>query len=220
MDSPHAPEQVDEHVVDLTTTVASASDIEAVEALTELIDRPPLPVCLEALVMVSEMPLSTLELATIVEEPPDDVEAALQQLAQEYIGQGRGFELRRLGDGWRFYSAQSCSQVIAKYATDGRSSKLSQAALETLSVVAYKQPVSRARIGAIRGVSVDGVMRTLITRGLVEEVDTDPHTAAVLYGTTEFFLERMGLNSLDDLPPIADHLPDMSVLDEFVEPLA
>lgn len=182
--------------------------------------RPTLPAALEALLMVSDVPSSTLELATFVEEPPDDVEDALQVLSASYREQGRGFELRRLGDGWRYYSAAQCADVVTKFATDGRTAKLSQAALETMAVVAYKQPVSRARIGAIRGVNVDGVMRTLMTRGLVAEADIDPHTGAVLYTTTEYFLERLGLTSLDELPPIADHLPDMSVLDEFIEPLA
>jgi segregation and condensation protein B len=208
-------------VIDVTEGREQDADLaEAVgDDLADALPRPPLSAALEALLMVSDEPISTLELATFVEEPPDDVEEALQELAAGYLEQGRGFELRRLGDGWRYYSAAQCAEVVTKFATDGRTTKLTQAALETMAVVAYKQPVSRARIGAIRGVNVDGVMRTLITRGLVAEADIDAHTGAVLYGTTEYFLERLGLTSLDELPPIADHLPDMSVLDEFIEPL-
>ncbi|NQU37761.1 MAG: SMC-Scp complex subunit ScpB [Actinobacteria bacterium] len=209
-------------VVDVTEGRESSPDEVAYPPVEEAhaSPRPPLSAALEALLMVSDEPISTLELATFVQEPPDDVEDALQALAASYLEQGRGFELRRLGDGWRYYSAAACAEVVTRFATDGRTTKLTQAALETMAVVAYKQPVSRARIGAIRGVNVDGVMRTLMTRGLVAETDIDAHTGAVLYGTTEFFLERLGLNSLDELPPIADHLPDMSVLDEFIEPLA
>lgn len=173
---------------------------------------------LEALLMVSDQPMTIVDLATFLEVPADEVEEALISLAAEYQQQGRGFELRCIDSGWRFYSAAQCADVVAKFATDGRTARLTQASLETLAVVAYKQPISRARIGAIRGVNVDGVMRTLITRGLVTEVETDPATGAVLYGTTGFFLERMGVGSLDELPPIEDHLPDLSVLDEFIDP--
>lgn len=181
-------------------------------------DGPTLEAALEALLMVSDQPTAAVEFATLLSVPTDDVEAALTALAEQYVNDQRGFELRMVDGGWRYFSAGQCSEVIAKFATDGRSAKLTQAALETLAVVAYKQPVSRARIGAIRGVNVDGVMRTLMTRGLVCELDHDPATGAVLYGTTGFFLERMGLTSLNDLPPIEDHLPDLAVLDELVEP--
>ena len=181
-------------------------------------DGPSIESALEAILMVSDQPMTAVELATLLAVPTDDVESTLLKLAAEYVEALRGFELRMVDGGWRFFSAQHCAEVVAKFATDGRSAKLTQAALETLAVVAYKQPVSRARIGAIRGVNVDGVMRTLMTRGLVSEIETDPATGAVLYGTTGFFLERMGLASLADLPPIEDHLPDLAVLDELIEP--
>jgi segregation and condensation protein B len=181
-------------------------------------DGPTLAAALEALLMVSDQPTSAVEIATLLDVPTDDVEAALVSLSEQYLSERRGFELRTIDGGWRYFSARQCSEVISKYATDGRSAKLTQAALETLAVVAYKQPVSRARIGAIRGVNVDGVMRTLVTRGLVCELEHDPATGAVLYGTTGFFLERMGLTSLNDLPPIEDHLPDLAALDELIEP--
>ncbi len=179
---------------------------------------PGIPAALEALLMVSDQSMTAVDLATLLEVPTDAVESTLLELAKQYVADKRGFELRIVDGGWRFFSAQHCADVVARLATDGRSAKLTQAALETLAVVAYKQPVSRARIGAIRGVNVDGVMRTLMTRGLVTEIETDPTTGAVLYGTTGFFLERMGLSSLADLPAIEDHLPDLAVLDEFVEP--
>lgn len=196
-------------VVDVTDKTVAPSDVN---------DGPSLAAALEALLMVSDQPMTAVELATLLEVPTDDVESTLLELAKQYVAQQRGFELRIIDGGWRFFSAQHCADVVSRFATDGRSAKLTQAALETLAVVAYKQPVSRARIGAIRGVNVDGVMRTLLTRGLVSEIETDPSTGAVLYGTTGFFLERMGLSSLADLPPIEDHLPDLAVLDEFVEP--
>lgn len=197
-------------VVDVTEPATPQSD--------ELRVMPELSASLEALLMVSDQSMTAVELATLLEVPTEEVESALLELAKDYVAAGRGFELRIVDGGWRFFSAQHCAEVVARFATDGRSAKLTQAALETLAVVAYKQPVSRARIGAIRGVNVDGVMRTLMTRGLVTEIETDPATGAVLYGTTGFFLERMGLASLADLPPIEDHLPDLAVLDELVEP--
>lgn len=173
---------------------------------------------LEAILIISDQPTTHVELATALSLPADRVEKLLIELAAEYVNQGRGFELRCIDLGWRFYSAAACSELIAAYVKEGRTARLTQAALETLAVVAYRQPISRARIGAIRGVNVDGVMRTLVTRGLVCEMETDPSTGAVLYGTTQFFLERMGLDSIADLPSIVDHLPDLSVLDDFIEP--
>jgi segregation and condensation protein B len=172
---------------------------------------------IEALLMVADQPMSAIDLATFLEVPVELVNNLLEKLSAEYRVQGRGFDLRNIADGWRFYSAAECADVVSRFATDGRSAKISQASLETLAVVAYKQPVSRARISAIRGVSVDGVMRTLINRGLVVEVETEPVSGAGLYGTTVYFLERMGMKSLDELPPIEDHLPDLAVLDELIE---
>src|SRR5690606_21024637 len=113
---------------------------------------------------------------------------------------GHGFELRRVAGGWRYYTRESLAPAVERFVRDGQQSRLTQAALETMAVVAYRQPVSRARVSAIRGVNVDGVMRTLVTRGLVDEAGTDDETGAVLYRTTSYFLERMGLNSLDELP--------------------
>lgn len=193
-------------------------DEDAAPADEPFLPSVPLAQQLEALLMVTDQPMPAVDIATLLMQPLDTVEQALEALAAQYREQERGFDLRNVADGWRYYSAAHCAEVVTKYATDGRSAKLTQAALETLAVVAYKQPVSRARVGAIRAVNVDGVMRTLLTRGLVGEAATDPATGAVLYGTTPHFLERMGLRSIDELPPIEDHLPDMSVLDELVDP--
>jgi len=196
--------------------VTNVIDLSESAPVWEELD-PPVATQLEALLMVADQPLSELDLASIIGAPADVVADGLVALAGEYRDSGRGFDLRKVGEGWRYYSAPACSDVISRFATDGRSTKLTNAALETLAVVAYKQPVSRARVGAIRGVSVDAVMRTLMTRGLVAEIEIDPSTGAVLYGTTTFFLERLGISSLSELPPIEDHLPDIEVLDEFVD---
>lgn len=197
--------------VDVTETKLQTSD-EVVEECTA-----PLRAQIEALLMVTDQPMSIVQMANLTGFPIDVIADELESLATSYVNEERGFELRNIGQGWRFYSARSCAPVVAKYATDGQTARLTQASLETLAVVAYKQPVARARVGAIRGVNVDGVMRTLLTRGLIAEVETDPATGALLYGTTPFFLERMGITSILELPPVEDHLPDMSVVDDLME---
>ncbi len=176
---------------------------------------------LEALLMVADQPMETVTLATAVGYPVDEVELALAGLAVEYTEQERGFELRNVGGGWRYYTRDEYAAVVEGYVLEGQQARLTQAALETLAVVAYKQPVSRARVSAIRGVNVDGVMRTLLTRGLVEEVGQDRETGANLYGTTGYFLERIGVTSLDELPELAPYLPGMEDLeDELAEMVA
>ncbi len=173
---------------------------------------------LEAVLMVTDQPLDHLSLASAVGHPADDVLRALTELAEEYAEQGRGFDLRNVAGGWRFYTRDEYAPVVERFVLDGRQSRLTQAALETLAVVAYKQPVSRARVSAIRGVNVDGVMRTLLTRGLVEEAGHDGEHGSTLYRTTGYFLERIGVTSLDDLPELAPYLPDMDDLeDELAE---
>lgn len=127
----------------------------------------------------------------------------------------RGFELRKVGGGWRFYSRSEFAPVVQAFVLEGQTSRLSQAAMETLAVVAYRQPVSRARVSAIRGVNVDGVIRTLVARGLVAEVDRDPVSGALLYATTPYFLEKLGLDSLEELPQISPHLPGVDDLQGF-----
>jgi segregation and condensation protein B len=169
---------------------------------------------LEAVLMVADQPLDHLTLASAVGYPPAEVDSALQALAEEYATQGRGFDLRNVAGGWRFYTREEYAGAVERFVLDGQQARLTQAALETLAVVAYKQPVSRARVSAVRGVNVDGVMRTLVSRGLVEEAGQDSETTATLYRTTGYFLERIGVTSLDDLPALAPFLPEMADLDD------
>lgn len=169
---------------------------------------------LEAVLMVADQPLDHLTLASAVGHPPGEVAAALEALAGEYAAQDRGFDLRNVAGGWRYYTREEYADVVERFVRDGQQARLTQAALETLAVVAYKQPVSRARVSAVRGVSVDGVMRTLVSRGLVEEAGQDPETTAVLYRTTGYFLERIGVASLAELPDLAPFLPEMADLDD------
>jgi segregation and condensation protein B len=175
---------------------------------------------LEALLMVADQPLDPITLASAVGHPVDAVVAGLAGLAAEYDEQGRGFELRNVAGGWRYYSREEYAAVVEGFVLDGQQARLTQAALETLAVVAYKQPVSRGRVSAIRGVNVDGVIRTLITRGLVEEAGQDHATGAHLYRTTGYFLERIGVTSLDDLPELAPYLPDMDDLEDELAEMA
>ena len=170
---------------------------------------------LEAVLMVADQPLDHVTLASAVGYPPGEVSAALAALAEEYAEQGRGFDLRNVAGGWRYYTREDYAGVVEKFVLDGQQARLTQAALETLAVVAYKQPVSRARVSAIRGVNVDGVMRTLVARGLVEEAGHDAETTATLYRTTGYFLERIGVASLEELPELAPFLPEVGELDDL-----
>jgi segregation and condensation protein B len=169
----------------------------------------------EAVLMVIEEPIEDVALAAALQLPADQVRSLIAELAGEYDQAGRGFQLRRVAGGWRIFSRAEYAPVVERFVLDGQTAKLTQAALETLAIVAYRQPVSRARVGAVRGVNVDAVMRTLTTRGLVEEAGTDPETGAVLYRTTQYFLQRIGLTSLDELPALAPYLPEVDMLDEL-----
>ncbi len=171
----------------------------------------------EAVLMVVDEPVTTMALASVLEQPVADVEAALAELEAGYAEQHRGFTLRQVGGGWRMYSRHEYAPVVEKFVLDGQQARLTQASLETLAVIAYRQPVSRSRVAAVRGVNVDGVIRTLLTRGLIEEMGHDEESTAILYGTTSYFLERLGLQSLDDLPALAPYLPEVDVLDEIAE---
>lgn len=175
---------------------------------------------LEALLMLATEPVSAADLAEAVGEPEAAVDAALAELAAFYDSTGRGFELRHVGGGWRYYTREEHAELISTWLLEGQRGSLSQAALETLAVVAYLQPISRGRVSAVRGVNVDGVMRTLATRDLIEEVGRDPETGARLFATTGYFLERMGLSTLDELPPLAPHLPEASALEAELADLA
>src|SRR3954466_11305830 len=169
---------------------------------------------LEAVLLVVDEPVAEVVLAQVVERPTEEVGALLRELAAEYDADGRGFELRNLSGGWRLYTRAACAPFVERFVRDGQQARLTQAALETLAVVAYRQPVSRSRVAAIRGVNVDAVMRTLVSRGLVTEVGTEHESGAILYGTTPHFLERLGLAALDELPPLSEYLPDPYALDE------
>ena len=168
---------------------------------------------LEALLLLAAEPVTEFELAQAVGVPESVVAETLTELVAFYTETGRGFELRQVGGGWRYYTREEYADLITRSVVEGQQSRLSQAALETLAVVAYTQPISRARVSAVRGVNVDGVMRTLLARGLIEEAGHDPESGAVLFTTTSYFLERMGLNTLNDLPPLAPQLPEVEELE-------
>ena len=178
------------------------------------------PPSLEAVLMISDQALDDASLASAVGYPVEAVTAALHALADDYTEQGRGFELRNVGGGWRFYSREAYAAVVEAFVLEGQQARLTNAALETLAVVAYKQPVSRARVSAIRGVNVDGVMRTLISRGLVEEAGQDGETGANLFRTSTYFLERIGVTSIEDLPDLAPYLPDLDDLEDELAEMA
>lgn len=177
------------------------------EVVEDGLGAPDLRSALEALLLVADEPMTTSTLATHTRTPEDEVLATLKELSVEYTQQGRGFDLKEIAGGWRFWTRADCAGVVERFVLDGQHARLTQAALETLAVVAYRQPVTRSRISAIRGVNVDSVVRNLVARGLIEEVGHDHETGAHLYQTTTYFLERLGLKSLDELPPIAEHLP-------------
>ncbi|WP_120520516.1 SMC-Scp complex subunit ScpB [Arthrobacter celericrescens] len=216
------------------------SDYEdAVAGLAALGERPGgARAALEAVLMVIDQPATTEELAAGLGLGTAVVDELLAELQQDYNGYTvkapgtdaggspadagasrapRGFELRNVAGGWRIYSRPEFSDVVGKFVLDGQTARLTQAALETMAVIAYRQPVSRARVSAIRGVNVDSVVRTLVQRGLVEEAGTDPESGALLYRSTSYFLERMGIASLEELPPISPHLPGLEGIEEFFD---
>ncbi|EHR51677.1 segregation and condensation protein B [Saccharomonospora marina XMU15] len=170
---------------------------------------------LEALLLVVDSPASEESLAGALEQPVDRVTELLRTMAEDLRDRGSGIDLRRVGEGWRFFTRDTYAPFVEKLLLDGQRSKLTRAALETLAVIAYRQPVTRSRVAAVRGVNVDGVIRTLLARGLIEESGTDPETGGTLYVTTELFLERLGLSSLNDLPPIAPLLPEVDSIDDI-----
>jgi segregation and condensation protein B len=171
---------------------------------------------IEAVLMVAEAPVEAQLLAQLLEVPVAAVESLCQQLAEAYEAEGRGFSLVAVAGGWRFQSHPDLNPYVERFVLEGQSSRLSGAALETLAIVAYKQPVSRAQVAAIRGVNVDGVMRTLQQRGFIAETGKDPGPGqAVLFGTTALFLERVGLRSLEDLPPLADFVPGADIVEHL-----
>ena len=212
-----APEgDADETVGAGEATAADEAALVAMEReLPDVTEDSALESALEALLLVVDSPASEESLADALDQPVARVTEALRTLSARLTERGRGIDLRRVGEGWRFYTRDTYAPFIEKLLMDGQRSKLTRAALETLAVIAYRQPVTRSRVAAVRGVNVDGVIRTLLARGLIEETGTDPETGGTLYVTTELFLERLGLASLNDLPPIAPLLPEVDAIDDI-----
>ncbi|BBY52926.1 SMC-Scp complex subunit ScpB [Mycobacterium koreense] len=194
-------------------------DALGIDVATAELDDAELTAVLEALLLVVDTPVATESLATATEQPVDRVAGQLRVMAEELTARDSGIELREAGGGWRLYTRAAYAPYVERLLLDGARSKLTRAALETLAVVAYRQPVTRARVSAVRGVNCDAVMRTLLARGLITESGPDPDTAAATFATTELFLERLGLSSLSDLPDIAPLLPDVDSIDDLSESL-
>ncbi|USX52022.1 SMC-Scp complex subunit ScpB [Lentzea sp. HUAS12] len=218
LDEPEAPE-ADADTEDAATLEAqllAAAPEEEIEdsGLPDLSDDATFEAALESVLLVVDSPIAEDALSSALEQPVKRIKQALRRLSTRYTESGSGIDLRRAGDGWRFYTRDRYAPFVEKLLLDGQRAKLTRAALETLAVIAYRQPVTRARIAAVRGVNVDGVIRTLVARGLIEETGTDSDTGGILYRTTELFLERLGLSSLADLPPIAPLLPEVDAIDD------
>ncbi|MEI6252334.1 MAG: SMC-Scp complex subunit ScpB [Mycobacteriaceae bacterium] len=192
---------------------------ESAYVLADILDEDELARILEALLLVVDTPVSAEALGSASEQPVHNVTATLRRMADGYTARASGIDLREAGGGWRMYTRSRFAPYVERLLLDGARSKLTRAALETLAVVAYRQPVTRARVSAVRGVNVDAVIRSLVARGLITEAGTDPDTGATAFSTTELFLERLGLSSLAELPDIAPLLPDVDVIDDLSESL-
>lgn len=205
-----------EDAATLEAQLLAAAPEEAIEdsGLPDLSNEQEFDAALESVLLVVDSPIAEDQLSSALEQPVKRIKEALRRLSTRYTESGSGIDLRRAGDGWRFYTRDRYAPFVEKLLLDGQRAKLTRAALETLAVIAYRQPVTRARIAAVRGVNVDGVIRTLVARGLIEETGTDSDTGGILYRTTELFLERLGLSSLADLPPIAPLLPEVDAIDD------
>ncbi len=199
---------------DAPRTEPAAQTGSAEEAPAPLVTADDLAPAVEAILLVSDSPVPAASLAQVLGHPVDAVDAVLTSLAEGYTREGRGFELREVAGGWRYSTRAEHASAVEAFVLEGQQARLTQAALETLAVVAYRQPVSRGRVAAVRGVNVDGVMRTLLARGLVEEAGSDSQSKAVLYRTTSYFLERLGLRSLDELPALSPLLPELTDLED------
>jgi segregation and condensation protein B len=178
-----------------------------------LTDGDRLRAAIEAVLFVLDTPIELTALAAALERPVDDVSAAVDELSSQLDRRGSGIELCHVAGGVRLYTRPAYAPWVERFLMAGQRSRLSQAALETLAVVAYRQPVTRARVAAIRGVNVDGVVRTLLSRGLITEIGVDSETGGGTYGTTKLFLEKFGLNSVTELPSLAPLLPELDSLD-------
>jgi segregation and condensation protein B len=193
----------------------NAEALPGTAGLPDLTEETDLDAALEALLLVVDAPTDEETLAAALDVPVARVRTALPRLAAAYSDGERGMDLRHVGGGWRFYTRDRYAPFVERMLLDGQRARLTRAALETLAVVAYRQPVTRARVAAVRGVNCDGVLRTLLTRGLIAEAGADPSTQGTLFATTETFLERLGLSSLEELPALAPLLPDIDAIDEL-----
>ncbi|HXL62990.1 MAG TPA: SMC-Scp complex subunit ScpB [Mycobacterium sp.] len=209
----------DEISTEISTEIPTDLDLGIDVATAPELEESELGAAIEALLLVVDTPVTVEQLAVVTEQPSYRVAARLQLMAEELTARDSGIDLREAGGGWRMYTRARFAPYVERLLLDGTRSKLTRAALETLAVVAYRQPVTRARVSAVRGVNVDAVMRTLLARGLITEAGTDSDTGAVAFATTELFLERLGLTSLTDLPDIAPLLPDIDVIDDLSESL-
>ena len=209
-----------EPMEDLAVEVEEVPDLAEDQADDASLGAPSLSAAIEALLLLADEPMTLLDLAAATRQPLAEVEEVVRGLSAEYTEQQRGFDLREVAGGWRYYTRADCSPLVERFVLDGQQARLTQASLETLAVIAYRQPITRGRVSAVRGVNVDGVIRTLVSRGLIEEAGHDGESGAHLYRTTSFFLERMGIASLDELPPLAEHLPDLADLEDVLDSVA
>ncbi|HEY0225660.1 MAG TPA: SMC-Scp complex subunit ScpB [Mycobacterium sp.] len=201
--------------VDLDSGISGIPDIAEAAPL----DDDELGSVLEALLLVVDTPVNEEALGSATQQPVYRIAAKLQVMAEQLTQRDSGIDLRKTSEGWRMYTRARFAPYVEKLLLDGARSKLTRAALETLAVVAYRQPVTRARVSAVRGVNVDAVVRTLLARGLITEAGADEDSGAVTFATTELFLERLGLTSLTDLPDIAPLLPDVDTIEDLSESL-
>lgn len=192
---------------DVTATSSLSADPDSAP-------RPPLSTLIESVLLVADQPVAAATLAQVLDASHADVDATLTSLAQAYDGRASGVDLRQVAGGWRLYTRAECSPWVERFVRDGQQARLTQAALETLAVVAYRQPVTRGRISAVRGVNVDGVVRSLVARGLLAEAGVDTDSAGTLYVTTPLLLEKLGLGSLEQLPSLAPLLPELSEFEQ------
>jgi segregation and condensation protein B len=203
----------------MSSTDEAVQSVEA-SALSAPVSPAELSAALEAILIVVDEPAPAALLAAVLATPEPTIVEALRSLQEGYDQEARGFELREVAGGWRFYTRDTMASYVERFVLDGQAARLTQAALETLAVVAYRQPVSRTRVSAVRGVNVDGVMRTLVSRGLVVEAGSDHESGALLYRTSPYFLERLGLNSLEELPNLANFLPETTTIDQLEDELS
>ncbi|WP_295624450.1 SMC-Scp complex subunit ScpB [uncultured Corynebacterium sp.] len=188
--------------------------MEPTDSRGELPRIDPLRAAVESVLLVVDSPVAPIDLARALDVEPEAILEVLAEMRGEFEERGSGFDLREVEGGWRLYTRSEFADAVEAFLLDGTQTKLSRAALETLAVVAYRQPATRAQVSAVRGVNVDGVMRTLLARGLVAEAGEEPATGAHLYVTTNLFLEQLGIESLEKLPDLAPLLPDVDLIDE------